>query len=63
MHSKFVQFEPVDFTINVGLRSLRGDKKISNFLTFNKNIAVILHALFENNWKKKPILKADHFTI
>jgi hypothetical protein len=44
----------------VGLRSLRGDKIISIFLTVIKIIAVILHVLSEDGWKKKP-KKAEFF--
>jgi len=54
MYAKFVPFETVHFIINVGLRSLKGDKIISNFLTFNNNIAVILQVLSEDGWKKNP---------
>jgi hypothetical protein len=54
MHYKFVPFENILFVIHVGLRSLIGDKIISNFFTCNKNIVVIIHVLSEDDWKKKP---------
>ena len=45
----------------MGLRSLRGGKIISNFLTYVNNIAVILHVLSGDGWKEKPKLLAENF--
>ena len=60
-NSLFVPFETLNFTLNVGLRSLRGGKIISNFLMYNNNIAVILHFLSGDGWMEKPKLLAENF--
>jgi len=60
-NSLFVPFETLNFTLNVGLRSLRGGKIISNFLTYVNNIAIILHVLSGDVLKKTQKLSAENF--
>jgi hypothetical protein len=62
--SLFVPFETLLFILNVALRSLRGGKIILNFLTYVNNIAVILHVLSGDGWKRKPkLLDESFFTV
>ena len=61
MHSKFFHFDSVLFIILVGLRSLIGDKVISNFLTFNNNVAFIFHVFFWRWLGEKAGIKSRTF--
>jgi len=61
MHSKFVPFDTVLFIFHVGIRSLRGDKIILNVLKYSNIIAVILHVLSKDGWKRKMKLVAEIF--
>jgi hypothetical protein len=62
MRSKFAPVETVLFTFNVVLGSRTGHKIIANSLTYNKNIAVILHVLSADGLKEQPKLLADIFS-